>query len=124
MSSGVPVKLLILTAPRTPCAPATAPTHTRLPSALTANSVQRPPSGAAGGSAGSVCGLLSACLRLGFRRRFERSLAHCRLLHNAGIAEKARDAVARQCPYPEPVLDAFFLQGHAVGMPAIEHRVI
>src|SRR5216110_1435100 len=89
MSSGVPVKLLILTAPRTPCAPATAPTHTRLPSALTANSVQRPPSGAAGCSAGSVCGLLSACLRLGFRRRFVRSLAHSRLFHDAGIADKA-----------------------------------
>src|SRR5947209_13742073 len=122
MSSGVPVKLLILTAPRTPCAPATAPTHTRLPSTLTANSVQRPPSGAAGCSAGSVCGLLGACLRLGFRRRFVRRLAHCRLLHNAGIAEKARDAVARQCPDPEPMLDALFLQGDAIGVAAVEHR--
>src|SRR5947207_7966079 len=105
-------------------APSMAPPHTRSPSALTATSVPRQPSGAAGCSAGSVCGLLSACLRLGLRRRFVRSLAHRRLFHDAGIAEKARDAVARQCPDPEPVLDALFLQGHAVSMPAIEHRVI
>src|SRR6266480_2773759 len=100
MSSGVPVKLLILTAPRTPCAPATAPTHTRLPSALTANSVQRPPSGAAGCSAGSVCGLLSACLRLGFRRRFVRSFPLRLLFHGPAIVEKPRDPSPRESPDP------------------------
>ena len=78
----------------------------------------------AGGRAGGFLGRLRALLRLGFRRRFDRRLADRRLLDQAGIAEEARDPVGRQRADPEPMLDPLVLQGHAVGMAAIEHRIV
>src|SRR5205814_6047789 len=82
------------------------------------------PSGAAGGSAGGLFGLLGAGLRLGLWRRFERRFADCRLLDEPGIAEETRHPVAGLRSDPEPMLDPLFLQGHAIGVAAIEHRVV
>src|SRR5262249_27943631 len=124
MSAGLAVKLLIRTAPRTPCAPATAPTHTRFSAALTANSPRRPRSGGAGRSAGGLCGLLRAGLRLGLRRRFLWRFVVLRFGGDARVAKEARDGVARQGAAPEPMLDAILFQRHALGMAAVEHRVV
>src|SRR5947207_5428385 len=81
-------------------------------------------SGAAGGRAGSLFGFLRASLRLGLGRRFGRRLSNRGLFDESGIAEETRHPVARLCPDPEPMLDPLFLQCDAIGMAAVEHRVI
>src|SRR5215831_1989291 len=82
-------------------------------------------SGAAGCGAGfRLSGLLGAGLRLRLGGRFLRRLAVLRFCGDAGIAEETRDPVARQGADAEPMLDAVFLQGHALGMAAVEHRVV
>src|ERR1043166_3092485 len=79
-------------------------------------------SGAAGGGAGGLFGFLGAGLRLGLWRRFVRGFADRRLFDDPGIAEETRYPVAGLRADPEPMLDALLLQGHAVGVGAIEHR--
>src|SRR5579872_4696452 len=152
---GSAVKLLIRTAPRTPCAPATTPTQTRFGLGEEAGSGadSRPSAactadffpcgrggrvglgraagigrtlrlGAAGGGAGGFGGLLGALLRLRLRRGFLRPLVMRRLLDQPGIAEEAGHPLARLGADAQPMLDALFLQGHALGMAALQHRIV
>src|SRR6266404_9403436 len=125
MSSGTSVKLLIRTAPCTPCGPVTMPTQTLCVASVTVFAAKRPDrSAAAGGSARRLFGGLQPFLSPRLWPRLDRGLAECWLFYQPGIAEKARDPIGGQRTYPEPVLNALSFEGHPIGMRAIEHRVV
>jgi len=74
------------------------------------------PSASAGRGACRLFGGLQPLLRPRFRPRFDRSLANRRLLDEPGVAEEACDPIGRQRPDPQPMLDPFGLESHAIGM--------
>src|SRR5579863_162108 len=114
MSRGSAVKLLIRTAPLTPCGAVTTPRQTRLATAVAS----------AGGGLGGLGRGLRLFLRLLPRLRLFRVVRHRRLRRDAGLAEEARDALARQRADAEPMRDPLGFEGHAIGMRAVEHRVV
>src|SRR5689334_12671045 len=81
-------------------------------------------SGAAGSGGRSLGGFLRALLCLGFRGRFDWRLARRRLLDYASVAEEFRHSLGRQRADPEPMPDALLLQGHAVGVIALQHWIV
>src|SRR3954468_12969246 len=99
------------------------PTQTRLSCAL----IWQPArvsgsrgSGAAGSGGRGLGSFLGAVLRPGLRGRFDRGLARRRLLDPAGVAEEFPHSLGRLCPDAEPMADALFLQGHAIGVIALQ----
>src|SRR6266481_4727511 len=102
MSSGTSVKLLIRTAPRTPCGPVTMPTQTRCVAFITVFAKSPDGSAAAGGSARRLFGSLQPLLRPRLWTRLDRRFPDRRLLDQSGVAEEARHALGRQSPDPEP----------------------
>src|SRR5215469_5819705 len=117
MSSGASVKLLIRTAPWTPCAAVTTPRHTSLVVsdmvfARNDSAVSAP----AGGRTRRLGGGLGAFLRARFRRRLDRVVGERRLFDQPGLAEKARHAISRKRTHPEPMLDPLGFEGHPIGV--------
>src|SRR5690349_6072917 len=73
---------------------------------------------------GTTLGRLRPLLRLGARRGLLGRLANLGLRPQAGVAEEARDAVARRRTHLEPMLDALALEHHALLVAALEHRIV
>src|SRR5205085_2128133 len=81
-------------------------------------------SAAAGGGACRLFGGLQPLLSPSLRPGLDRGFANRRLLNKPGVAEEACDPIGRQRSDPEPMLDAFGLQRHPIGMRSVEHRII
>src|SRR6516164_2990931 len=125
MSSGASVKLLIRTAPWTPCAAVTTPRHTSLVVsdivfARNAPAVSAP----ASGRTRRLGGGLGAFLRTRLWLRLDRVVGERRLFDQTGVAEKARYAIGRKSTHPEPMLDPLGFERHPIGVVAVEHRIV
>src|SRR6267154_2576425 len=105
MSSGTSVKLLIRTAPRTPCGPVTMPTQTCGVASVTVFAAKSSVgSAAAGSSTRRLLGGFQPFLRPCLGPRLDRGFADRGLLDQSGVAEEARDALGWEGADAEPML--------------------
>src|SRR6516164_1526665 len=123
--SGASVKLLIRTAPCTPCGPVTTPRQTRFAASVTGYHLDPPARSAP--TAGGACGFfggLCPLLRARLRPRLDRVVGDRGFLDQTSIAQETGDALGRQGADPEPMPDPLGFEGHSIVMRALEHRVV
>jgi len=84
----------------------------------------RPTLAAPRGRSRRVLRRLQPFLRACLGPRLDRGLVYGGLLDQAGIAEKAGDAIGGKSADPEPMLDPLGFEGHPIGVRPVEHRII